>query len=95
MLPAGESRLELLQPTSADSVIARFLEQRGEGIHHIAIEVDDLEAAVKKIHESGRRLASEKIQLGADDYRYVFVHPKDTGGVLLELIEPIPSESKS
>jgi methylmalonyl-CoA epimerase len=91
MLPAGEPRLELLQPTSEDSVIGRFLDRRGEGIHHIAVKVDDLEAAVAKIRASGRRLVSDDIQIGAEDYRYVFVHPKDTNGVLLELIEALPA----
>jgi len=91
MLPAGEPRLELLQPTSEDSVIGRFLAKRGEGVHHIAVKVDDLEAAVAKIRASGRRLVSDDIQIGAEDYRYVFVHPKDTNGVLLELIEALPA----
>lgn len=90
MLPAGEPRLELLQPTSEDSVIGRFLDKRGEGIHHIAVKVEDLDAAVARIRASGRRLVSDEIQIGAEDYRYVFVHPKDTNGVLLELIEALP-----
>ncbi len=90
MLPAGGPRIELLQPAAADSPLARFLEKRGEGIHHIAVEVDDLDAAAAAVRRSGRRLVSDEIRIGAENYRYVFVHPKDAGGVLLELIEPLP-----
>ncbi|MBI1358607.1 MAG: methylmalonyl-CoA epimerase [Acidobacteria bacterium] len=87
MLPAGDARIELLEPTTPDSAIARFLEKRGEGLHHIALEVDDLEAAVGRLRGQGRRLVTEEIQIGAEGYRYVFVHPSSAGGVLLELIE--------
>ena len=90
MLPAGGPRIELLQPVAADSPIARFLEKRGEGIHHIAVQVADLEAAAAAARRSGRRLVTDEIRIGAENYRYVFVHPKDAGGVLLELIEPLP-----
>lgn len=90
MLPAGGPRIELLQPVAADSPIARFLEKRGEGIHHIAVQVADLEAAADAARRSGRRLVTDEIRIGAENYRYVFVHPKDAGGVLLELIEPLP-----
>ncbi len=89
MLPAGGPRIELLQPAAADSSLARFLEKRGEGIHHIAVEVDDLDAAAAAVRRSGRRLVTDEIRIGAENYRYVFVHPKDAGGVLLELIEPL------
>lgn len=87
MLPAGDSRIELLEPTAPTCAIARFLEKRGEGLHHVAMEVDDLEAAVERLKAQGRRLVTEAIQVGAEGYRYVFVHPASTGGVLLELIE--------
>ena len=87
MLPAGGGRIELLEPTSADSVIARFLERRGEGMHHLAVQVEDIEATVAAVRRSGRRLVVDKIQTGAEGYRYVFVHPASTGGVLLELVE--------
>ncbi len=87
MLPAGGGRIELLQPTSDDSVIARFLDRRGPGVHHLALEVDDLESAVDTVRKSGRKLVVDRIQIGAEGYRYVFVHPTGTGGVLLELIE--------
>ncbi len=87
MLPAGGPRIELLEATSPDSPIARFLEKRGGGIHHIALKVPDLSAAVKTMKAAGRRLVTDEIQTGAEGYRYVFVHPKSTGGVLIELIE--------
>jgi methylmalonyl-CoA epimerase len=87
MLPAGEARIELLEPTAADSPIAKFLAKRGDGLHHIALRTDDLEAAVERLKRQGARLVTEEIQIGAEGYRYVFVHPKSAGGVLLELIE--------
>lgn len=87
MLPAGEARIELLEPTAADSPIAKFLAKRGDGLHHIALRTDDLDAAVERLKREGARLVTEEIQIGAEGYRYVFVHPKSTGGVLLELIE--------
>lgn len=87
VLPAGEGRLELLEATSADSVIARFIARRGEGLHHVALQVADVEAAARHVRRSGRRLVADKVQTGAEGYRYVFVHPRGTGGVLLELVE--------
>ncbi len=87
MISVGESRLELLEPTSDDSVIARFIAERGEGLHHVSLRVPDLDAAVKKLKKDGVRLVSEEIKVGAGGHRYVFVHPSSTGGVLLELVE--------
>ncbi len=87
MLPSGEARIELLEATSADSPIARFIEKRGGGIHHIALKVANLSAAVDRMKAEGRRLVTEGIQTGAEGYRYVFVHPKSADGVLIELIE--------
>jgi methylmalonyl-CoA epimerase len=87
MLPAGEPRIELLEATSGDSPVARFIAKRGEGLHHIAMKVPDLDAAVERLKATGRRLVTEQIQTGAEGYRYVFVHPKSAHGVLLELIE--------
>lgn len=87
MLPVGDPRIELVEATSPDSPIARFLTRRGPGIHHIALEVPDLDATVERLKASGRRLVSDEIQRGAEGYRYVFVHPSGAGGVLLELIE--------
>ena len=87
MLAAGGPRLELLEATSDDSVIAKFIEKRGGGLHHIAIRVPDLAAAVERVKAGGARLVKDEIQRGAEGYRYVFVHPASAGGVLLELIE--------
>jgi methylmalonyl-CoA epimerase len=87
MVPIGETRLELLEATSEDSVIAKFIAKRGEGLHHICLRVPDLEATVQKLKAEGVRLISEEIKIGAGGHRYVFVHPSSAGGVLLELVE--------
>ena len=87
MVPVGESRLELLEATSDDSTVAKFIAKRGEGLHHICIRVPDLSAAVAKLKGEGVRLVSEEIKAGAGGHRYVFVHPQSTGGVLLELVD--------
>jgi len=87
MVPVGESRLELLEPTSDDSVIGRFIAKRGEGLHHVSLRVPDLEAAVAKLKKDGVRLVTDEIKIGAGGHRYVFVHPSSAGGVLLELVE--------
>jgi LAO/AO transport system kinase len=86
MLPAGGPRIELLEPTDPESVIGRFLAKRGDGLHHVALRVPDLNAAVARLRKAGARLLNEP-QAGAGGHRYVFVHPASTGGVLLELIE--------
>jgi LAO/AO transport system kinase len=86
MLPVGESRIELLAASSPDSPIARFLEKRGPGLHHVALRVADLNAAVAGLKASGARLLNEP-RAGAGGHIYVFVHPASTGGVLLELIQ--------
>jgi methylmalonyl-CoA epimerase len=90
MVPVGESRIELLEATSSDSAIARFIAKRGEGLHHIALRVNDLAATVERLKEKGTRLISEDIKVGAGGHLYVFVHPSSTGGVLLELCEDPP-----
>jgi methylmalonyl-CoA epimerase len=87
MVPLGESRLELLEPTSEDSVIAKFIAKRGEGLHHVSVRVPDLDAAVARLKKDGVRLVTEEIKIGAGGHRYVFVHPSSAGGVLLELVE--------
>ena len=87
VLPTGGGRIELLEPTSEDSVIARFLDRRGQGVHHVALQVECIESAVEALRKSGRRLVVDRIQVGAEGYKYVFVHPSGTGGVLLELVE--------
>ncbi|MDQ3817715.1 MAG: methylmalonyl-CoA epimerase [Acidobacteriota bacterium] len=89
MLPVGEPRIELLEPTSADSPVAKFLEKRGAGIHHIAVRVDDIRAALERLKESGARLIDESPREGADGCLVAFVHPSSANGVLLELVEHI------
>jgi methylmalonyl-CoA epimerase len=85
-LPVGESHLELLEPTEPGSVIARFLEKRS-GLHHVCVQVDDLEAALAELKARGVRLVDETPRRGADGRRVAFVHPKAASGVLLELKE--------
>jgi methylmalonyl-CoA/ethylmalonyl-CoA epimerase len=87
MLPVGESRIELLEPTSDDSPISKFLEKRGGGIHHIAIEVEDIEAELQNLKNKGFRLIDERPRFGAGDCLVAFIHPSSTGGVLLELVQ--------
>jgi methylmalonyl-CoA epimerase len=87
MVPVGESRLELLEPTSEDSTIAKFIAKRGEGLHHVCMRVPDLVTVVEKLKRDGVRLVSDEIKQGAGGHRYVFVHPSSAGGVLLELVE--------
>ena len=87
MVPVGESRLELLEPTSDDSVIAKFLAKRGEGLHHVCLRVPDLPATVAKLKQDGVRLVSNEIKIGAGGHRYIFAHPNSAGGVLLELVQ--------
>jgi len=87
MVPVGESRLELLEPTSEQSPIAKFIAKRGEGLHHVSLRVPDLPNAVARLKKDGIRLVSDEIKIGAGGHRYIFVHPSSTGGVLLELVE--------
>jgi methylmalonyl-CoA epimerase len=87
MATVGESRLELLEPTSEDSTIAKFLAKRGEGLHHVALRVPDLASVVARLKDDGVRLVSDEIKTGAGGHRYVFVHPSSAGGVLIELVE--------
>jgi methylmalonyl-CoA epimerase len=93
MVPLGESRLELLEATSENSTIARFIASRGEGLHHICLRVPDLPGAVARLKKDGVRLVSEQIKTGAGGHRYVFLHPSSAGGVLLELVESQESRS--
>jgi len=87
MVPLGESRVELLEATSEDSVIAKFIAKRGEGLHHVSLRVPDLVETIERLKKDGVRLVSNEIKVGAGGHRYVFVHPSSTGGVLLELVE--------
>ncbi len=84
-LNVGESRLELLEPTSDDSPIAKALETRGEGVHHIAFAVDDIEEAIKKCQEAGMRMIDQVPRIGAHHNMIAFIHPKSTHGVLVEV----------
>jgi len=84
-LPVGESRLELLEPTGPASPIARHLERRGPGMHHICLRVTDIRRTMARLSAQGFKLLSEEPQVGAHDCLVCFVHPKSTGGVLLEL----------
>jgi methylmalonyl-CoA epimerase len=86
MLPLGETRLELLEPTAADSPVARFLSKRGEGLHHIALRTDDIDALFERLSAQGVKLASDCVRIGAGGHRYFFIHPESTGGVLLEIM---------
>jgi methylmalonyl-CoA epimerase len=87
MLPVGGSRIELMEATSDDSTVARFIAKRGEGLHHVCLRVPHLEEVVARLKEEGVRLVSDEIKAGAGGHRYIFVHPQSAGGVLLELVE--------
>ena len=87
MLPVGESKIELLEPTHPDSAIAKALERRGPGIHHIALRVDDVAAALESLKAANVRLIDEQPRPGAGGTRVAFAHPKGFGGVLVELVE--------
>ena len=89
MLPIGESRIELLEPIRPDSPIEKFMAKRGEGIHHIAVKVDNIETALARLKDSGARLIDSTPRLGAHNTRIAFVHPASTHGVLLELVEHV------
>jgi methylmalonyl-CoA/ethylmalonyl-CoA epimerase len=81
----GDTKIELLESSNADGVIARFIEKKGEGLHHIAFEVADIEAEMKRLKEEGFVLLNEKPKHGADNKLVCFLHPKNTNGVLIEL----------
>lgn len=86
-LPCGDSELELLESTAPDGPIAKYIEKNGEGIQHVAIRVDDIEATLAELKEKGIRLIDEKPRYGAGGAKIAFVHPKATKGILLELSE--------
>ena len=88
-LKTGPNKIELLQATHADSPIAKFIAKKGEGIHHIAFEVDDIEAEMLRLKNEGFVLLSDKPKPGADNKLVYFVHPKSAGGVLIELCQGI------
>jgi len=86
-LPVGDTEVELLESTSAEGPIAKFIEAKGQGIQHIAFRVDDIEAALEEMKAKGMRLIDEKPRYGAGGAKIAFLHPKSTGGVLIELCE--------
>ena len=87
MLPIGDTRVELLEPTTPDSAVGRFLAKRGPGIHHIAVKVDDIQASLADLKRKGARLIDETPRIGAGGCLVAFVHPTSTHGVLLELVQ--------
>lgn len=87
MLPVGESRIELLEATAPDSPIAVFLERRAPGLHHICVQVENIEAAIASLRSKGAQFVGEAPRAGAEGSRVAFIHPKSTEGVLLELVE--------
>jgi len=87
MFECGESRIELLEPTSKESPISKFLEKRGPGIHHTAIKVNNIEKKLQELSDNGVTLIDKKPRTGAEGCKIAFVHPKSTSGVLLELVE--------
>lgn len=86
-LPVGDSNIELITPIQDDTGVARFLEKRGPGMHHLCFEVDDLDGTLARLKELDVPLINQEAQTGHGGYRYAFVHPKGTGGVLVELYE--------
>jgi LAO/AO transport system kinase len=83
---SGGSRIELLEATAEDSVIGRFMAKRGEGLHHVAIRVPDVDAMLERLKNNGVRLVNDVVRVGAGGHRYFFVHPASTGGVLVEIV---------
>jgi methylmalonyl-CoA/ethylmalonyl-CoA epimerase len=86
-LPEGDGEVELVQPTADDTGIARFLAKRGEGMHHICFEVDDIQTAMTQMAAQGLQILEEKPRMGSQGQKYVFIHPKTAHGVLIELYE--------
>lgn len=93
LLTAGDSAIELLEPTEEGSPISDFLEERGEGIHHISFEVEDLKSELEKLKAGNVKLIDEKPRVGAGGCRIAFIHPHSTGGVLVELCQSEENES--
>ena len=89
-LPLGSSEIELVKPTTEDSGLARYLDKRGPGMHHICLEVDDIEAMIAQLKSKGIELIQETASVGMDGRKYAFIHPKSSSGVLVELYELPP-----
>jgi methylmalonyl-CoA/ethylmalonyl-CoA epimerase len=88
LLEVGEGHVELIEPLSPESGVAKFIERNGEGMHHVAYQTDDIDSALRKLKASGMRLIDEEPRVGIRGSRVAFLHPKATGGVLTELVEP-------
>jgi len=88
LLRAGDHKIELLEPTDAESNVAKFLEKRGEGLHHIALLVSDIESHLRELKEKGVALIDERPRIGMEGGKIAFIHPKSTKNVLIELVEP-------
>ncbi len=91
-LPAGESEVELVRPTTGDSGLAKYLEKRGPGMHHVCLEVDDIAGMLSQLKAKGIQLINEEPRLSADGKKYAFIHPKSANGVLVELYELGPDQ---
>ncbi len=89
MLPLGNTHLQLLEPSDESSTVAKFLEKRGEGLHHIAIRVDDIEAAMARLRANGAELIDQTWRIGGGGHKVAFVHPKTSNGILIELVEHV------
>ena len=88
LLEVGEGHIELIKPLSDDTGVAKFIAKNGEGMHHVAYQVDDIDAALQKVRDAGMRLIDEQPRTGIRGSRVAFLHPKSTGGVLTEIVEP-------
>ncbi len=88
LLEIGDAHIELLMPIQSDSGVARFLERSGPGMHHVAYRTDDIDATLKRLRDAGVRLIDEQPRTGIRDSRVAFLHPKSTGGVLTEIVQP-------
>ena len=93
-LPVGASDVELVEPQDVDSGLAKFLAKRGEGVHHICFEVDDIDAALARLKEKGAQLIDETPRVNAQGMRYAFIHPKSAHGVLIELYQRPKTEDR-
>jgi methylmalonyl-CoA/ethylmalonyl-CoA epimerase len=94
VMQVGDSAIELIEPTAEGSPISRFIEKRGEGLHHLTFEVDDLEEHLELLKEQNIKLIDDKPRSGAEGAMVAFIHPDSTGGVLIELSQPPPEESE-
>ena len=88
LLEVGEGHIELIKPLGPDTGVAKFIERNGEGMHHVAYQVDDIDAALERVREAGLRLIDEKPRIGIRGSRVAFLHPKASGGVLTEIVQP-------